>query len=201
MENGRKAGRVAAVALAVAALGLVLPDTAAAHGRGRGRGFAVGGFYRFNPYFGLGPWAYWGPYAWGPPGYAYGPTGGVDMNVAMIAGFGALEINAKPNRAEVWVDGKYLGEARDLDGYPSYLWLGEGPHTIAVYKGGYATFEERVDVQRGMKRKLKVRLEQGDSPPPGDKPGAEPSEQQESEKQEEEAKAAPKDDSFQGLFN
>lgn len=196
MENGRKAGRVAALALAVAALGLVLADSAAAHGRGRGRVVAVGGFYGVNPYFGLSPWAFWGPYGWGPPGYLYGPQGGVDMNAAMIAGFGAVEINAKPNRAEVWVDGKYLGEARDLDGYPSYLWLGEGPHTIAVYKGGYASFEEQIEVQRGMKRKLKVRLEEGNSPPPGDKPGAEPS-----EKPKEEPNDAAKEKSFPGLFN
>jgi hypothetical protein len=25
-----------------------------------------------------------------------------------------------------WVDGKYVGEARDVDGYPSYLWLADG---------------------------------------------------------------------------
>ena len=36
------------------------------------------------------------------------------MNAAMIAGFGAVELNVKPNRADVWVDGRYVGEARDL---------------------------------------------------------------------------------------
>ncbi len=44
----------------------------------------------------------------------------------MIAGFGAVDVDAKPNRADVWVDGKYVGEARDLDGYPS-LTLPAGP--------------------------------------------------------------------------
>jgi hypothetical protein len=93
------------------------------------------------------------------------------MGAAMIAGFGAIELNAKPNRADVWVDGKYVGEARDLDGYPSYLWLPEGPHRVAVYKGGFATFDEQVEVRRGMKAQIKVRLQPGESAPPGPKPG------------------------------
>jgi hypothetical protein len=130
-----------------------------------------GGFYGYAPYYGWGMG--WGPYwggPWGPWGY-YGPEGGVDMGSAMIAGFGAIELNAKPNRADVWVDGKYVGEARDLDGYPSYLWLAEGPHRVAVYKGGFATFDEQVEVRRGMKTQIKVRLQPGDSAPPGPKPG------------------------------
>jgi hypothetical protein len=93
------------------------------------------------------------------------------MNYAMMAGFGAVELNVKPNRADVWVDGKYVGEARDLDGYPSYLWLADGGHKLAVYKGGYKAFEEEISAQRGMKTELKIRLEPGESAPPGTKPG------------------------------
>ena len=107
------------------------------------------------------------------PGVAPGPATpeGVDtMTVAKMTGWGALELNVKPNRADVWVDGKYVGEARDLDGYPSYLWLEKGPHRLAIYKGGYRTFEEDVDVERGVLKDLKVRLEPGNSPPPGPKP-------------------------------
>ena len=115
----------------------------------------------------------WG---WGPHSY-YPQTGGVDMNFAMMAGFGAVELNVKPNRADVWVDGKYVGEARDLDGYPSYLWLADGAHRVAVYKGGYKTFDEEIAVQRGMKTQVKLRLEPGDSPPPGTKPAAKPAEE------------------------
>jgi PEGA domain len=181
MLDWNKAGRTLAAVVAVATMALVLPEGVAAHGRGRGHRVVVGGFYGFGPYFGpgFGPYfgPFWGPYAWGPAGFysgPYGPQGGVDMNVAMMTGFGALEINAKPNHAEVWVDGTYYGEARDLDGYPSYLWLEQGPHKVTIYKGGYASFEEKVLVQRGMKRELKVRLEKGDSRPPGTKPEGEP---------------------------
>jgi hypothetical protein len=138
------------------------------HGGFHGHAF-FGGFYGFGPYwgFGWGPW--FGPY-WGPYGF-YGPPGGVDMGMALMAGYGAIDMNVKPKEAEVWVDGKYMAEARDLDGDPSYLWLKQGPHHVVVYKGGYRSFEEDIEVQPGFRRDLKVRLEKGDSTPPGPRPG------------------------------
>ena len=169
----RKRGGLA-VAMAVAMAGTIAlqaPETEA-HGRGgRGGGGRVvyyggGGFY--SPW--LNPWYGWG-WGWGayPPAY-YEPAGGVSLGAAMVAGFGAVDLDVKPNRADVWVDGKYAGEARDLDGYPSYLWLAEGEHRVAVHKGGYLVFDEKVNVQRGMKTEIKLKLQPGDSPPPGTKP-------------------------------
>jgi hypothetical protein len=162
--------------LVLAGAGTMTPRPAEAHGRGHGH-VVVGGFYG-APYwgFGLGFGPYWGPYwggYWGPwPGLYYGPEGGVNMSVAMMAGWGAIDLNVKPNRAEVWVDGQYAGEARDLDGYPSYLWLEQGGHQLEVYKGGYATFSEKVEVRRGMRTEIKVRMQPGESgPPPGERPG------------------------------
>jgi hypothetical protein len=168
----RQRGVALAAAALVASVLLVLPANAAAHGRHGG--VFVGGVYGFAPYYGMG-WGWgWGPY-WGPYGpYSFGPGGGVEAGAAMVAGFGAVDVDAKPNRADVWADGKYVGEARDLDGYPSFLWLKEGEHTVAIYKGGYRTFEEKIDVRRGMQTKLKVRLEKGESAPPGLKPGEQP---------------------------
>jgi hypothetical protein len=130
-------------------------------------GVRGGGFY--GPFFGLSP--FWGPYGWGP--YPYPPGGGIDLGAALIAGYGALELNAKPGQAEVWVDGKFVAEARELDGYPSYLWLAEGAHKVVVYKGGYSSFEEEIEVRRGVHRELKIRLEKGESAPPGLRPGRE----------------------------
>ena len=169
------------VAVAMAGAFALQPPDAEAHGRGGGRRvvYVGGGFY--SPWYGFGPYWGWG-WGWGayPPAY-YGPPGGVDMGVAMMAGFGAVELNAKPNRADVWVDGKYVGEARDLDGYPSYLWLKEGEHRIAVYKGGFLTFDEPISVQRGMKTEIKVRLQPGDSQPPGQKPAGKPDDEKRQE--------------------
>ena len=170
MTRGKRAGLTLAVAVAMTGAFALQPPEAEAHGRGGGRRVVYVGGGLYNPWFGFGFGPYWG-WGWGlyPPAY-YGPPGGVDMNYAMMAGFGAVELNVKPNRADVWVDGKYVGEARDLDGYPSYLWLADGEHKLAVYKGGYRTFEEEIGVQRGMKTAIKIRLEPGDSAPPGTKP-------------------------------
>jgi hypothetical protein len=160
-------------ALVLAGLTLLGTTAAEAHGRG-GRRVVVRGGCGFYAPFAYG-WGFYNPFfdpywAWAGPYYGPSGGGGVDMNVAMMVGWGAVEMNVKPNRADVWVDGKYIGEARDLDGYPTYLWLEKGPHRIAVYKAGYRTFEEEIDVTRGTRRELKVRLESGDSQPPGAKP-------------------------------
>ena len=168
---------LAAIVLAVLVVGA--PRAAEAqHGRGGhgsgGRGPVVvsPGFYGYPyagwyPYFGFG----WGPYFGSYFPYGYAPPGGLDLNVAFIAGAGGIDVQAKPGQADVWVDGKYVAEARDLDGYPTYLWLAEGAHHVVVYKEGYARFEEDIEVQRGMVKQLKVKLEKGASEPPGQKPG------------------------------
>jgi PEGA domain-containing protein len=162
--------RVVAIApVATLVLITLSPQDAFAQGRrGFRRGFGGRAFF-VAPYFGFGYGfgPYWGP--WGPYGYA--PAGGIDMGAALIAGYGAVDLNVKPGEAEVWVDGKYVAEAKDLDGYPSYLWLSEGPHRVVVYKGGYASFDEQIDVRRGLRSDLKVRLDKGDAQPPGQRPG------------------------------
>ncbi len=163
-----KRGRAAAAAVAAAAMiaGLGLPGKAEARGwRGfHGGVFVGGGFWGFDPFWGFGWGPYYGPY-FAP---YYGPYGAssVDPGVAMMAGYGALDLDVKPGAAEVWVDGKYYAEARDLDGDPSYLWLRNGAHHLVLYKGGYRRFEEDVDVRPGV-RELRVRLEKGESAPPG----------------------------------
>lgn len=171
MTLGKRGGLAVAIAVAVAGTVALQAREAEAHGRGgRGGGGVVyrsGGFY--NPWIGFGGlygWGWGGPYA---PGF-YEPEGGVSMGAAMVAGMGAVELNVKPNRADVWVDGKYVAEARDLDGYPSYLWLSEGEHRVAVKKGGFLVFDEPISVHRGMKTSIKIHLQPGESMPPGPKP-------------------------------
>ena len=176
MTHWKRTGSIfaAVIALASGLLLLEAPDLEA-HGRHGRRPVFVSRSY--GPHFGLGfgPGGAFGP--WGAYGYWGGPWGGdypgqgVDtMTVAKMTGWGALELSVKPSRADVWVDGKYVGEARDLDGYPSYLWLEKGAHRLAIYEGGYRTFEEDVEVERGVLKDLKVRLEPGNSLPPGPKP-------------------------------
>jgi hypothetical protein len=136
MTYWKRTGSILAAAIALTSGVLLLEArNAEAFGRGR-RPVFVGGFYNpyFGPYFGFGfgPYGAFGP--WGGPWAGYGQAGGLDiMTVAKMTGWGALDLNVRPNRADVWVDGKYVGEARDLDGSPSYLWLEKGPHRLAIY--------------------------------------------------------------------
>ncbi len=88
------------------------------------------------------------------------------MQHALMMGYGAIKVDAKPKHAEVWADGKYVAEARDLDGTPSYLWLKAGEHDIQLYEGGYVTFNRKVDVHAGMRTELRVKLEHGPSVQP-----------------------------------
>jgi len=165
MARTQTLGSVVVAAMAVAVTPLGLPASAEAHGHHGGVYVGIGGFYGWGPYYPYWGWAapYWG---WGPWPYYYRAPGGVALGAAMMSGMGALDLDVKPKQAEVWVDGKYVAEARDLDGDPSYLWLKGGAHHVVLYKAGFRSFDEDVDVNVGMIRELKVKLEPGEAPPP-----------------------------------
>jgi hypothetical protein len=169
MRGTRTVGLLALAAAALVVAPLGFPAQAEAHGFHGGVYVGVG-FYGV-PYWGWGG-PYWGwaaPYwawGWGPGPYYYGEPGGSALGYAMMSGMGALDLNVKPGDAEAWVDGSYVADARDLDGNPSYLWLKQGPHHVVLYKAGFRSFDEKVDVHVAMIRELKVRLEKGESPPP-----------------------------------
>ena len=102
---------VAAVLAAGVAVGLPQTAEAQRHGGGhRGGAVVVRGVYGFPgfygyPYFGFGfgyPfWSMYGPY---PPAF-YAPEGGLDRGLALVSGFGGIDLDVKPGQAEVWVDG------------------------------------------------------------------------------------------------
>jgi hypothetical protein len=165
----RRTTFIAAAGIALAGLLALSPADAAAHGRRGMRGrVAVGGLYSWDPfYFGYGFGYGFGP-GFGPyfP-YDRRPAGGIDLNAAMIAGWGGIDLRVKPGQAEVWVDGKYMDEARELDGTPSFLWLPEGAHRVTVRKGGFLTFEAPIEVRRGTVKRLKIRMRPGESLPGG----------------------------------
>ena len=139
------------------------------HGRG-GIGFRVPGL--FAPYYGYGYYGlhrgfYGYPYAYGP--YARpGREGGLNATQARLMGVGAIDLSVKPGKAEVWVDGNFLGAARDFDGSPAYLWLKEGTHRITIYRGGFQTYEQDVSMTPGAVIKLKLKLLPGEATPPSE---------------------------------
>lgn len=153
------------VLAALAAALVVLPEPAEARHRPGVRPRVVVGFRTvpsFYPGYGFYASAF---HPWGL--YPRRIEGGLAPGVARAMGLGAIDFDVKPRKAEVWVDGEYAGTVRDLDGYPSYLWLEKGTHRIAIYKGGYQTWENDVRIVPGRRLELELRLAPGDSPPPG----------------------------------
>ncbi len=176
--NRRARGITLIATLAVLALATLFEASPAEARRGgfRGRGFGgprigfggprigfaapyygfYGGFY--SPYHG-----FYGPYRYGP---YRGPEGGINPTQARLMGWGAVDVHVKPGKAEVWVDGKYVGTARDFDGHPTYLWLEQGNHRVTIYRGGFTTYDQDVEITPGEVIKLKLKLEPGESLPP-----------------------------------
>ncbi len=163
----------------IATLGMLalvaMIDARPAEARRRGfrsRGFAGPRIGFAVPYYGSYG-GYYSPYYhgfYGRFGHPYGayraPEGGINPVQARMMGWGAIDVEVKPGKAEVWVDGQYVATARDLDGHPSYLWLEEGSHRVTIYRGGFTTYDEEVSITRGAVIRLKLKLEPGVSQPP-----------------------------------
>lgn len=158
------------------ALPLLYAAPADARGRSGHRGHRVGGAVVLRAPIGFGfgyyPYAYgypYGYYAGGPYLYRQ-PEGGINPQIARLQGWGGIDLNIKPKKAEVWVDGQYMGTVGEYDGYPYYLWLPEGDHSVTVYRGGYESWERDVSIRAGEVIKVKQKLEKGGSSlPPGNR--------------------------------
>ncbi len=159
----------------LALVAMIHPRPAEARRGGfRGRGFAgprIGFAIPYHGFYG----GYSSPYYrgfYGRFGYPYPhgpyrtPEGGINPIQARMMGWGAIDVEVKPGKAEVWVDGQYVATARDLDGHPSYLWLEEGSHRVTIFRGGFTTYDEEISITRGAVIKLKLKLESGVSQPP-----------------------------------
>ena len=127
------------------------------------------GFYGspFSPYYSPFFNPYWGSFYNGRRG-----EGQMNPAIARALKLGALDLNVKPRNADVFVDGTFVGKVRDFDGYPGYLWLEAGSRTVAIYKGGYATYEAKFAVVPGVVTELKLKLLAGGSEAPPSAPEA-----------------------------
>ncbi len=126
-----------------------------------------GSYYRYYPssYFnfllGYGYWGYypyfWGSYFYPRVNYGYGAP------YYRSSHLGALDLNVKPKKAEVYLDGDYIGLAKDFDGYPGYLWLDRGTYEISFYMPGYLTLTREFRVYAGSVVDVRLRLEPGEA--------------------------------------
>jgi hypothetical protein len=133
------------------------------------------GFYSpfYSPYhFGFyGHWGWWGwPYS--TPYDAYWWTTGharVYPN-STYGEKGALDLDVRPEKAEVYLDGQYIGRADDFDGFPTYLWLEQGTYDVVFYHPGRRTLARQYTVYAGLILDVEDRLEPGDAVRPEDLP-------------------------------
>ena len=135
------------------------------------RGY-YGGYYGYSSYYGYG-YGFHGYYGYPLYGYwpAYSPYsyypryGGYVVADAAQAGrpvpIGAIDLNVKPKKAQVFVDGRYVGLIKNFDGFPNYLWLQRGSYELTFYLPGYENLVRRIDVIPGEVITFQDRLQAG----------------------------------------
>ncbi|MCP3959641.1 MAG: PEGA domain-containing protein [bacterium] len=147
------------------------------------------GYYGYDPFYGYSPYYYgYSPYYYGTPYFGtrtyyraneYGSGGGGGSRYG-DGGLGGLDVDVRPDKAEVWIDGSYVGVADQYDGFPTYLWLEEGTYEIAFYLEGHETIFRQYTIYPGVIIDVDDRMREGQSihpeapllePPPGSQSG------------------------------
>ena len=80
----------------------------------------------------------------------------------------ALDLEIRPKRTKVYLNGRFIGRAARFDGHPELLWLTEGDHQLAFYKEGYGTVVRDFNLDQGERIQVRIRLERGEAHLPGD---------------------------------
>jgi len=155
--------------LAVAFL-LSLPPAWAGHHRSvrvgyhghhhRSRVYVGVGYYGW-PYYG----AYYAPYSWGYAGGYYAPV--PSWRVARYRNStGAVEIDIRPRKSQVTLDGAPVGQARDFNGPWDLLVLPKGTHLVEFSSPGHMTLKVVLEVRSGGYYHFTDRLLEGDGVDP-----------------------------------
>lgn len=83
---------------------------------------------------------------------------GVMYLSGQLPGHGFLDLDVKPENAEVFIDGKLMGTCDQFDGNPGYLFLKPGNYLITFKKEGYLTFEREIAMRAGIELEFNTRL-------------------------------------------
>ena len=125
-------------------------------------GYGHRGYYGQHAYY--GHHGYYGHHYY--PGF-YGYSGHPQHEVASVH-LGALDLNVKPKKTQVYLNGNYIGMTDRFDGFPRYLWLKEGNHELIFYNEGYATVVREFSIRRGVVIDVRHHMLPGESVPPED---------------------------------
>ena len=90
-------------------------------------------YYYGNFFFGLS-WGY--PYYYGYGPYPYQPYYGYYDDSS------SLRLQVKPNQAEVYLDGHYVGLVDSYDGMFQRLYVPPGDHSVEIFHEGYRSVKE-----------------------------------------------------------
>ncbi|MEM9557015.1 MAG: PEGA domain-containing protein [Acidobacteriota bacterium] len=124
----------------------------------RYRPYSYSWYSPFSVYSVWGPW--WGPQVVVDAGRPYGRYYGNAM--------GALDLDVSPEKAQIFIDGNYVGVADEYDGFPAYLWLEKGTYDVAIYHPGYETIFRQYTVHDGLVIDVNDRLQPGEALHPDD---------------------------------
>ncbi len=165
------------------------------------------GYPRYGFSFGYGP-GWWGYGGYGYGGYGYGGYGSWGYPWPAYApavystypsyppDVGWADTDISPGKASVYLDGEYVGIADNFDGFPSYLSVKPGRHTIEFRHAGYRTMTRSVRVPEGVVLRFNADLERGPSEPHDSvtiQPDAYPEQEQEESPGDDDSVAAPVD--------
>ena len=122
-----------------------------------------GGIY--YPYY---PWGFWGPgygfglgylyydpfwggygYGYGDPGYYGGGGGGYALSQSSSQDTGAVRLKINPRKAQIYVDGYFVGIVDSYDGAFQKLSLEGGGHKLELKADGYEPLQFEVLITPG----------------------------------------------------
>jgi hypothetical protein len=72
-----------------------------------------------------------------------------------------LKLTVQPNRAAVFLDGRYVGHVGEFGGKFHSLEIAPGKHRIKIELPGYRTFETEINLLAGQKSEVKTELMKG----------------------------------------
>src|SRR5882762_3379786 len=72
-----------------------------------------------------------------------------------------LKLTVQPNRAAVFLDGRYVGHVGEFGGKFHSLEIASGKHRVKIELPGYRTFETEINLLAGQKSEVKTELLKG----------------------------------------
>ena len=135
--------------------------------------------YYYSPFYYRGYWGSgWGPYGWYPSFY-YAQYPYPRYRYAGYYDESSLRIQVKPNDAEVYIDGYYVGVVDSYDGLFQRLHLPPGEHVVEIHHERYRPIREAMRFAPRESYELKREMEPlaaGDPAPvrPRPDPSAQP---------------------------